>query len=372
MSNIVVIDDIYDDVNQIREFALSQQFDELGNFPGARTSNFLTESIQQKIEYAIGETVVDWHPMQYSGCFQITNNQSNNSWVHHDASNNWAGVLYLTPNAPVSGGTGFFKSKIDGSLVSSGQNFPAEVLNDMSLWDKVSEVGNVYNRLVLFRSDQWHRSLDYFGDSLEDGRLTQVFFLNTTRSISNVKRNKKTIKELFPKGFYTIFDIPNFDELSEFCSKYTESDNNQFTWQDGCNVNTSYVSVGDSVNLLRPTLNEFSKQLKYNFDCTCHDPWLNYYNRDSFQEVHNHADHDFSAVFFMNEGEDFSKFYFYESKGMGHARWVDILPEVADTNNYFSTQKGKVIIFPGWMNHGVTRHKSDTTRVTMACNFNFQ
>lgn len=179
------------------------------------------------------------------------------------------------------------------------------------------------------------------------------------------------IKELFPKGFYTIFDIPNFDEMSEFCSKYTECDNS-FSWQHGCKVNTTSINVDDAVSMLSPTLNEFSKQLNYSFNCDCGDPWLNHYNRDSFQEVHSHSENDFAAVFFMNDGEDFSKFYFYESKSMGHARWVNILPEVADTNNYFSTQKGKVIIFPGWMNHGVTRHKSDTTRVTMACNFNFQ
>ena len=183
--NIIVVDDVYDNVEEVREFALSQAFDQFGNYPGARTANFLNEGIQELIQFEIGEMVVDWHPMQYSGCFQITTADSHKSWIHHDADNNWAGVIYLTPNAPITGGTGFFKSKIDGSLVSTGQNFSRDDVNDMSKWDKVVEVGNIYNRLVLFRGNQWHTSLEYFGDSLETGRLTQVFFFNTISAWGN-------------------------------------------------------------------------------------------------------------------------------------------------------------------------------------------
>ena len=40
-------------------------------------------------------------------------------------------------------------------------------------------IGNVYNRLVLYRGDLFHRSLQSgFGNSVETGRLTQVFFFD--------------------------------------------------------------------------------------------------------------------------------------------------------------------------------------------------
>ena len=58
-------------------------------------------------------------------------------------------------------------------------SLPDGVWSDVSKWDKVAEVGNIYNRIVLFRADQWHTSLDYFGSGPEDGRLTQVFFIKT-------------------------------------------------------------------------------------------------------------------------------------------------------------------------------------------------
>jgi hypothetical protein len=45
----------------------------------------------------------------------------------------------------------------------------------------VDRIGNIYNRLILYRGDLFHVSLDYFGRNIADGRLFQTFFLNTER-----------------------------------------------------------------------------------------------------------------------------------------------------------------------------------------------
>ena len=45
----------------------------------------------------------------------------------------------------------------------------------------VDRVGNVFNRLIMYRADNYHVSLDYFGKDMHDGRLFQVFFFNTER-----------------------------------------------------------------------------------------------------------------------------------------------------------------------------------------------
>jgi len=50
---------------------------------------------------------------------------------------------------------------------------------DFSKWDMSAMVGNIYNRLVLYRGDMFHSSLDYFGKDKNDGRLFQTFFFNT-------------------------------------------------------------------------------------------------------------------------------------------------------------------------------------------------
>jgi hypothetical protein len=49
----------------------------------------------------------------------------------------------------------------------------------MTKWELVDRIANRYNRLVLYRSNMYHTSLDYFGKNLQDGRLFQLFFINT-------------------------------------------------------------------------------------------------------------------------------------------------------------------------------------------------
>jgi hypothetical protein len=47
------------------------------------------------------------------------------------------------------------------------------------VWDRIDQVGNVYNRLVLWDGMRLHATSGYFGDSLQTGRLVQVFFFVT-------------------------------------------------------------------------------------------------------------------------------------------------------------------------------------------------
>jgi len=187
-TNLIVVDNFYEDPDKVREIALSQEFDTFGTYPGGRTQPFMVESVENAIQnllYPYGGFVTDWNVNDGgTGRFQLTT-KSMKSWIHYDnyRNANWGGVLYLTPNAPVSGGTGFFKSPLDGSLIGSKDNLikHGDIQDDYSKWELVSQVGNVYNRLILFRSNQWHSSMEYFGDSYETGRLTQVFFLSTER-----------------------------------------------------------------------------------------------------------------------------------------------------------------------------------------------
>lgn len=106
--------------------------------------------------------------------------------MHTDSWNNWAGVLFLTPDAPVSAGTGLYVFQ-DGTRFAEDQlEKNNEVLinkntQDITKWTLVDRVGNVFNRLVLFNARQFHSSLDYFVDSKENGRLFQTFFFSTER-----------------------------------------------------------------------------------------------------------------------------------------------------------------------------------------------
>ncbi len=182
-TNLLVIDDFYHNVNGVREFALSQEFNVVGNYPGKRTKPFNNQSTKDligRLIYPHGGKIIDWleGEDQYTGSFQISY-ATDRSWIHTDNHNNWAGVLYLTPNAPISGGTGFYRSKINQSVYGKNDDIISDYTQDKTQWDMISEVHNIYNRLVLFRADQWHTSMEYFGKDNETGRLIQVFFFST-------------------------------------------------------------------------------------------------------------------------------------------------------------------------------------------------
>lgn len=180
-TNVIIIDDFYSNPDEVREFALQQEFSIKNNYPGQRTKSFLNESTKeglQKIVEPFAGKVINWYEEDGgTGSFQYTTSLDR-SWMHVDNFNSWAGVCYLTPDAPLSGGTGLFKHKKENTMYDLSRPLGSES-QDMTKWEMVDRIGNVYNRLVLYRADIYHTSLDYFGSNLQDGRLFQVFFLNT-------------------------------------------------------------------------------------------------------------------------------------------------------------------------------------------------
>jgi hypothetical protein len=124
--------------------------------------------------------VVNWFEEDgLTGSFQLATS-SDRSWIHSDYYNTWAGVCYLTPDAPLSAGTGLFQYKKNKARIESDIGEPYDGL-DMTLWDMTDYVANRFNRLILYRSNQFHTSIDYFGKDLNTGRLFQVFFFSTER-----------------------------------------------------------------------------------------------------------------------------------------------------------------------------------------------
>ena len=185
----LVIDNFYNDPDKIREFVLKQEFKIRGNYPGQRTLSFASENIKKTIQeyiYPFAGKIIKFPINQteknYNGAFQYTTSRDR-SWIHNDGWNNWAAVLYLTPNAPVTSGTGFYKYE-DGTRYSTevDEDLEEDIGNycqDITKWTLVDKVGNVFNRMVIFNSKHYHCSLDYFGTNKENGRLFQVFFFST-------------------------------------------------------------------------------------------------------------------------------------------------------------------------------------------------
>jgi hypothetical protein len=192
--SLTIIDNFYSNPEEVRQFALEQDFEVDGNYPGHRTVPHLSESVKdyfaKHLSPVHGE--IYWpdpeHVESYCGSYQYTTSRDR-TWIHADGTTTWAGIIYLTPDAPLSGGTGLFRHKKTGlygtpRLEDGRVNQPLldvvyEDAQDYTKWEMTDRVANVFNRLVVYRGDYFHASLDYFGTNKENGRLFQTFFFNT-------------------------------------------------------------------------------------------------------------------------------------------------------------------------------------------------
>ena len=189
---LLVIDNFYNNPHETREYILKQDFKIRGNYPGQRTVSYATPEIQDMIQKwieplggKITRFCLDKDDNNYNGCFQYTTSRDR-SWFHVDSWNNWAGVLYMTPDAPLTSGTGLYRYK-DGTRFGKEQkerNNEKDISKssqDITQWELVDKVGNIFNRLILFNADAFHTSIDYFGHDKDSGRLFQVFFFSTEK-----------------------------------------------------------------------------------------------------------------------------------------------------------------------------------------------
>ena len=105
---------------------MTQEFSVKGNYPGQRTISYATEDLKQTIqkyvepfagkitEFPIPKPDLSDAATIYNGAFQYTV-ASDRSKIHTEKGNNWAGIIFLTPDAPMSSGTGFYRF-YDGAM----------------------------------------------------------------------------------------------------------------------------------------------------------------------------------------------------------------------------------------------------------------
>ena len=190
-STLMIIDNFYNNPMETRNYILTQEFKVKGNYPGQRTKSFATEELKnifQKYIEPHGGKITRFDLKEddnYNGAFQYTTSKDR-SWVHTDGWNNWAAVIFMTPYAPLSSGTGLYMYE-DGTRYDHEHEYRNNKTlvdrdsQDMTKWNLVDRIGNVFNRLVLFNAQHYHTSVDYFGSCKEDGRLFQTFFFSTER-----------------------------------------------------------------------------------------------------------------------------------------------------------------------------------------------
>ena len=181
----IVIDNFYKDPDAVRAFALRTNMKEHPQYHKGRRSDetYLFPGLKERFEKLIGRKIKDWTRYGTNGCFQYC--IAGDQLVYHTDQQEYAGVLFLTPDAPASTGTALFRSKHTKSMHVTDKEHPIVFKNgflDSTEFELVDRVGNVYNRLVLFDAKCIHAATEYFGTDRYNGRLFQLFFFDLESS----------------------------------------------------------------------------------------------------------------------------------------------------------------------------------------------
>ena len=231
----ICVDNFFDNPDLIRDFALSlpKTPSPNGSWPGKRSAplheidNEFHVTLFLKIFSAYYD--LKYSNFSWSSCkayFQQISKYSNNNdnlknmgWVHRDEGDEVAGIIYLNPNADINSGTSLFKLKSeyennhlkhahnpDKHALYNGnriieEDYIKSLEKNNNKFDETIRFGNVYNRLIVYGSQEYHRANSFVAG--DEDRLTLVFFMNGIKSGTDERTGR------FPLS--RVRDVDNFD-----------------------------------------------------------------------------------------------------------------------------------------------------------------
>ncbi|QFS52814.1 DUF6445 family protein [Nostoc sphaeroides] len=205
--SIIVIDNFYDDPDEIRKLALSLNYSKDPNkvYPGAEgiAIGYDWTEVMNRMRSYIDEPCQTSSPLRNppfpQGKFNLALASDENkrlSRVHVDL-NRWAGVVYLSRPEDCCGGTSWYRHRASGAITDTqewmeqifshcagktAEEYKKDVLKvstDMSQWEEIQRVAMVYNRALILMAHTFHATTCLFGTDINNGRLTQHFELYT-------------------------------------------------------------------------------------------------------------------------------------------------------------------------------------------------
>lgn len=189
---LIVVDNFYENPDKVREYAMGQEFktNELYHKGNRTEKNYIPSWAKAEFSRLLNMEVTAF--VGATGVFQYCVAKDN--IVYHYDTQEYAAMVYLSPNAPLQTGTQTFRSKItglygaatDADVLKFGKTkdeINAMSFNGNNFYDRhnmelVDSVANIYNRCVIFNARSLHAATSYYGSSKENSRLFHLYFFN--------------------------------------------------------------------------------------------------------------------------------------------------------------------------------------------------
>lgn len=172
--NIIIIDNFYEDPNGIRE--LGKNIEQIASITHP---NKYFKSIFEKI---LGFEIDNLNTYESENKFVSSN--SSDPITIDTKSYEYSAVIFLTPDAPINSGITLYRSKHTKKMSVSEFEKTTVFQNgnqDITEFEPVDIIGNVYNRLVIFNSQLIHAITHNFGTNVNNNRMVQMFAFDTKK-----------------------------------------------------------------------------------------------------------------------------------------------------------------------------------------------
>lgn len=189
------------------------------------------------------------------------------------------------------------------------------------------------------------------------------------------------IENLFPTPIYKV----KLDDkiLKQWKDIYKDLKNkDKFQYKEGWNSH-KLSDVTFRENLIeRYAFYEFQKAVEehieqYLLQMNFHKPsyfrfvecWMTEYSKGDYAHMHTHLPGDISGVFYVKQPKDEGggDIFFLNPNQMVNTFTYRQLGD----RHFYTPEEGTLILFPSWLNHGVTPNRTDSERVSVAFNIYF-
>ncbi len=201
----VCVDNFFRNPDKFREWGLSlpKKSDPKGTWPGKRTKPLYEFDIQLHNELILKVfsafmdleyTNIKWQTAEtmFQEIDTFDKPLHNRGWIHKDDDVDFAFIIYLTPNADKNSGTSLFdlKGKKSKALSMRKQydkeslflgkevdekEYEKSLLTHESFFTEKTRFYNVYNRMIAYDSNEFHRANNFVTNA--DKRLTLIGFI---------------------------------------------------------------------------------------------------------------------------------------------------------------------------------------------------
>jgi len=178
-----IVDGFYEEPEAIRALALSQEYVVPPSQSNAKAEGPIARRspCNDEVSAKTLAKLRNWIPddiERFVAEFRYTFQGTIKRQVCHADGVNFAGIVYLTPQNLCQGGTVFFRHRPTGDIIRQANK--RYDFRNADEWEEVFRAEMAFNRLVFYPGDIFHAvATPYFGDSIENARLTQNLFVST-------------------------------------------------------------------------------------------------------------------------------------------------------------------------------------------------